>query len=201
MHETWSISSDKKAREANTSPTTKGLLKVGYVLYRVCLAAENVWPTESEALNQARVVFNTVCDDFGVSRRQLRYDRERIYSDFISDVLGQRKLQLCGEVKMKAQALVAKFYTLEGSSPEIAIGMEFDDEGCGRYGHHFHPIPLPMLALVAIVVQCALIDWEIGTFQPRRNKFEFDVYEPVYRTYLTSLKKWQSTNPACCVAR
>lgn len=45
------------------------------------------------------------------------------------------------------------------------------------------------------------MDWESGLYQPNRNKFEYDVYQPVYQAHLLSLSKWRQTNLACCAAR
>ncbi|KAF7793818.1 hypothetical protein EIP86_004939 [Pleurotus ostreatoroseus] len=231
------VPSGKKAREADASPCTKSLLKHSNLNYRVSLAVEEAWPNEADTHNGVKRSFQKACNDSGADRRMVRYNKDPVYAKYIGQVGEQRRSQLRGEVKTKAQALVETFYELKGSCVEIAervkglinrksftfaipatrSGMyghpifehiiarqwfaQADDEGCGLYSSQFNPMPLPVIALVATAVHCALMDWESGKYQSKRNKFEYDVYEPIYREHITSLNMWREKNPARCAAR
>ncbi|KAF7799076.1 hypothetical protein EIP86_010306 [Pleurotus ostreatoroseus] len=227
----------KKAREADASPSTKSLLKGSCLVFRVGMAVSEAWPGEARTASETQAAFNTTCDDVGAATRKIRYQKDHVYAKYIGDVCEQRRSQLRGEVKSKAQVLVASAYKLEGGpvaiaeqvkdllarknytfkNPEKRQGMyghsifeliiyrqwfiRADSEGCGRYSKEFNPIPLPLIALVATAVHCALTDWESGTCQPSRNKFEYDIYEPIYRDHMASLSNWQRNNMARCAAR
>ncbi|KAF7799992.1 hypothetical protein EIP86_011235 [Pleurotus ostreatoroseus] len=231
------VRTGKKAREADASPSTKSLVKHSCLKFRVGMAVGDAWPSEAEVLNETTASFANACDEVGADRRLQRFRKEHTYSEYIINVVEQRRSQLRGEVKSKAQAEVVTMYKLEGTRVQIAERVKLlltkktftfrdtetrygmygnaifehiiarqwfahaDSEGCGRYSKQFNPIPLPLLALVATAVHCALMDWESGTFEPRRNKFEHHVYEPIYRDHLGSLNKWKQANPAACAAR
>ncbi|KAF7795495.1 hypothetical protein EIP86_006657 [Pleurotus ostreatoroseus] len=231
------IAGGKKAREADASPTTKSLIRHSNLKFRVSLAVNNAYPDDTETANEIKGSFSAACDEVHAERRRVRYEKESQYSEYIGHVCEQRRSQVRGEVKTKAQALVASFYKLEGSRvaiaervkdlihrkkftftiPEKRQGMyghaifehiisrqwfaNASSDGCGRYSKEFNPIPLPLIALVATAVQCALLDWETGTNQPHRNKFEYDIYAPVYHDHLDSLTKWRQNNLARCAAR
>ncbi|KAF7795598.1 hypothetical protein EIP86_006761 [Pleurotus ostreatoroseus] len=231
------VQTGKKAREADASPSTRALVKHSNLSFRVSIAVNNAFPNATETNNEVGISFTKSCNEAKADRRLLRYNKDHVYSEFILHIAEQRRSQLRGEVKTKAQALVAHFYKLEGGRvaiaervkdlitrktftfkiPEKRQGMyghpifeqiiarqwfaHPDSEGCGRYSREFNPMPLPLIALVATAVHCALMDWETGACESHKNKFEYDVYQPIYQEHLTSLMTWRQHNMARCAAR
>ncbi|KAF7799079.1 hypothetical protein EIP86_010309 [Pleurotus ostreatoroseus] len=227
----------RKAREGDASPLTRSLLKTMNLIFRVYLSTTNAWPNENDAANELKSAFKTACRQIHADRRLTRYEKDHLYAEYIGSVGAQRRSQLRGEVKSKAQALVAKFYQLEGTRPEIAARVKdllskksftfrdpserrsmyghdifahiivqqwfshTDSEGCGPYGIQFNPIPLPLIALVATAIHCALVDWQSGACSPKTNKFEYDVYQPIYSAHLTALETWQQMDGGRCATR
>ncbi|EPQ53845.1 hypothetical protein GLOTRDRAFT_131175 [Gloeophyllum trabeum ATCC 11539] len=67
-----------------------------------------------------------------------------------------------------------------------------------KYVDAFNPIPLPVLALVATAIECALKDWESGhrISKKKNNEFSADDYAESYARRLQMLTNKESKEPA-----
>ena len=79
--------SGKKAREGDATPKTKSLLKAANQIFKVYVAVQNAFPTESDTLNEARASFKTACTDLGLSCRSLRSEQDRLYAEYVLAVV------------------------------------------------------------------------------------------------------------------
>ncbi|GJE91566.1 hypothetical protein PsYK624_077160 [Phanerochaete sordida] len=75
------------------------------------------------------------------------------------------------------------------------------DEGRGEYGVQFNPVPVPLIALVATAIECALVDWSTGVRITKGNEFTSHPYADVYQRHLTNLEALGRSNPSVLARR
>ncbi|KAA1479786.1 hypothetical protein DENSPDRAFT_887077 [Dentipellis sp. KUC8613] len=98
------------------TPTSKALSKKGSVHFRIKVSLESGFPDEVEIVQMAKACFLEACAELKATNRAARFMNEQLYSDTMVDIVKRGASQLRGELKTKAQNLVATNFALLGLS-------------------------------------------------------------------------------------
>ncbi|KAA1479325.1 hypothetical protein DENSPDRAFT_855326 [Dentipellis sp. KUC8613] len=98
------------------TPTSRALSKKGSVHFRIKVSLESGFPDEVEIIQMAKACFLEACTELKATNRAARFSNEQLYSDTMVDIVKRGASQLRGELKTKAQNLVATNFGLLGLS-------------------------------------------------------------------------------------
>ncbi|KAF8582510.1 hypothetical protein K439DRAFT_1618210 [Ramaria rubella] len=204
-----------KASMSQHSPQSTSILWVATAILQTLLATtESVFASEDKMTREIKASFLEACDQIEPPRRTACFHVDLHYAAHVMDILGNIQInqcisQLCGNVVKDAWALIlghagfglllylptddlkarVKFLLTNGHR---VFGDVDSPLATGLYAPQFNPIPLPLLALVMTMVECALRHWESGENQMKTNPFQHEEYVPVYNHHIYNLKRYQT---------